>query len=85
MTLAPGSAACRGEKPRIVFAEDDAQFEKLRAQRQHLPDLVRVVAFDGRPDGEWVLDLDDLQALGAKYLVEHPRAVDESVAVYRSS
>ncbi|MFZ2013460.1 MAG: long-chain fatty acid--CoA ligase [Nocardioides sp.] len=65
---------------RIVFAEDDAQIEKLRAQRQHLPDLVRVVTFDGTPDGEWVLNLEDLQALGAKYLVEHPQAVDESVA-----
>src|SRR5664279_4124230 len=31
---------------RIVFAEDDAQVAKLRLQRDHLPDLVRVVVFD---------------------------------------
>ena len=32
---------------RIAFAEDDAQIAKLRAQRDHLPDLIRVVTFDG--------------------------------------
>ena len=65
---------------RIVFAEDDSQVAKLRAQRDHLPDLIRVVTFDGQSDGEWVLSLADLQALGAKHLVENPTAVDEAVA-----
>jgi long-chain acyl-CoA synthetase len=68
---------------RIVFAEDDAQIDKLREQRDHIPDVVRVVTFDGTADGEWVLDLEELQALGAKHLVEHPTAVDESVAAVR--
>ena len=39
-----------------------------------------MVTFDGQADGEWVLSLADLQALGAKHLVEHPAAVDEAVA-----
>jgi long-chain acyl-CoA synthetase len=65
---------------RIVFAEDDTQVAKLRAQRDHLPDLIRVVTFDGQADGEWVLSLADLQALGAKHLVENPTSVDEAVA-----
>lgn len=65
---------------RIAFAEDDVQIAKLRAQRDHLPDLVRVVTFDGQADGEWVLSLADLQALGAKFLVENPTAVDQTVA-----
>ena len=39
---------------RIVFAEDDAQVAKLREQREHLPDVMRVVTFDGTADGEWV-------------------------------
>ncbi len=65
---------------RIVFAEDDVQIAKLRAQRDHLPDVNRVVTFDGEADGEWVLSLQDLQALGAKHLVENPTAVDEAVA-----
>ncbi len=65
---------------RIVFAEDDAQIAKLRLQRDHLPDVIRVVTFDGTADGEWVLSLADLQALGAKHLVDHPTSVDEAVA-----
>ena len=65
---------------RIVFAEDDAQVAKLRLQRDHLPDVIRVVTFDGAADGEWVLSLADLQALGAKHLVDHPTSVDEAVA-----
>ena len=65
---------------RLAFAEDDVQIAKLRAERDHLPDLLRVITFDGEADGEWVLSLDDLQALGARHLVEHPTAVDEAVA-----
>ena len=65
---------------RIVFAEDNTQIAKLRAQRDHIPDVLRVVTFDGEADGEWVLSLQDLQALGAKHLVENPTAVDEAVA-----
>ncbi len=68
---------------RIVFAEDDGQIDKLRAQHDHLPDLLRVVTFDGEADGEWVLSLDDLQALGARELAEHPTVVDEAVAAVR--
>ena len=65
---------------RIAFAEDDGQVAKLRAQRDHLPDLVRVVTFEGTADGEWVIGLEDLRALGAKHLAENPTAVDEAVA-----
>ncbi|MGN6608348.1 MAG: AMP-dependent synthetase/ligase [Jatrophihabitans sp.] len=65
---------------RVVFAEDDVQIAKVREQRDQLPDLVRVVTFDGTSDGEWVLSLEDLLALGAKHLVEHPTAVDEAIA-----
>ena len=65
---------------RIVFAEDDAQIEKLRQNREHLPHLVQVVTFDGTADGEWVLSLADLEARGARHLVEHPTSVDDAVA-----
>jgi long-chain acyl-CoA synthetase len=65
---------------RVVFAEDDAQIAKLRAQRGHLPDLVWVVTFDGTSDGKWVLSLADLNALGAKHLTEHPTCVAEATA-----
>jgi long-chain acyl-CoA synthetase len=68
---------------RIAFAEDDAQVAKLRAQRSHLPDLVRVVTFAGDADGEWVISLADLQALGVELLAGTPTAVDEAVAAIR--
>jgi long-chain acyl-CoA synthetase len=68
---------------RLVFAEDDTQIAKLRALRDHIPDVIRVVTFDGQADGEWVLSLADLQALGARHLVDHPSAVDEAVAAVR--
>jgi long-chain acyl-CoA synthetase len=65
---------------RIVFAEDDVQIAKLRAQREHLPDLIRVITFAGAADGDWVLGLPDLEALGARHLAEHPTCVDDAVA-----
>lgn len=64
---------------RIVFAEDDLQVAKLRAQRDHLPDVLRVVTFDGAADGEWVLNLGDLQALGAKLLAADPDLIDRTL------
>ncbi len=68
---------------RLVFAEDDTQIAKLRALRDRLPDVIRVVTFDGQADGEWVLGLADLQSLGARHLVDHPHAVDQAVASVR--
>ena len=65
---------------RVVFAEDQAQITKLRAQRGHLSVVTRVVTFDGQADGEWVLSLAELQALGARHLAGQPAAVDEAVA-----
>lgn len=67
-------------RTRIAFAEDDQQIAKLRSQRDHLPELTRVITFDGTPDGEWVLSVADLQALGARLLVDKPDAVDLAIA-----
>jgi long-chain acyl-CoA synthetase len=60
---------------RIVFAEDDTQLGKLKEHRDDLPNLAKVVVFDGAGDGDWVITLDDLASLGAKYLAEHPSCV----------
>ncbi|MGY1753357.1 AMP-dependent synthetase/ligase [Blastococcus sp. SYSU D01042] len=65
---------------RIVFAEDDVQVAKLRAQRARLPDVMRVVTFDGSTDGDWVIGLADLRGLGAELLSTSPAAVDDAVA-----
>ena len=63
---------------RVVFAEDDEQVAKLLAHRAELPHVEKVVTFDGAPDGEWVIGLDDLAELGAAYLSDHPGIVEET-------
>ncbi|GAA4381341.1 long-chain fatty acid--CoA ligase [Nocardioides caricicola] len=68
---------------RIAFVEDDTQVEKLRTQRGALLALDRVITFDGTPDGDWVLGLDDLRDLGNTYLADHPDAVDLAVDAVR--
>ena len=62
---------------RIVFAEDDTQIAKLVAHKAELPHVAKVVTFDGTPDGDWVIGLEDLGVLGDAYLVEHPNAILE--------
>ncbi len=72
---------------RVVFAEDDEQLDKLRKHKSELPHLAKVVLFDpsassGRAesDGDWVITLDDLRALGEKHLAGNAAAVDEAIA-----
>ena len=50
---------------KVVFAEDDAQVEKLRGIREEIPSVVKVVTFTGDGDGDWVIGLDELARLGA--------------------
>ena len=64
---------------RVVFAEDDAQIAKLRANRFSLPELVKVVTFDGTTDGDWVISLSDLEQLGAERLAQTPKVVDDRI------
>ncbi len=63
---------------RVVFAEDDEQIAKLVANKAELPYVGKVVTFDGKTDGEWVIGLDDLAKLGDAYLAEHPGIVEET-------
>ncbi len=60
---------------KIVFAEDETQLKKLIEQRGELPNLTKVVLFEGTSDDDWVITLDDLADQGAKYLAEHPSCV----------
>lgn len=64
---------------RVVFAEDDEQVAKLREKHSELPSVIKVVVFDGTPDGDWVISLDQLEADGAAYLADHPTAVEDRV------
>lgn len=65
---------------RFVFAEDDTQVAKLVENKNELPHLQKVITFDGQTDGDWVISLDDLAALGATYLAEHPGVIAEKAA-----
>ncbi|MDN5895854.1 MAG: AMP-dependent synthetase/ligase, partial [Nocardioides sp.] len=69
---------------RIVFAEDGSQVAKLVEHRSALPHLTKVVTFDGEADGDWVIGMDDLAALGDAYLADHQTAVREHAEAIRS-
>ncbi|MCG8420936.1 MAG: long-chain fatty acid--CoA ligase [Proteobacteria bacterium] len=68
-------------KTRLIFAENVEQVAALRVHRDKLPDLVKVVLFDGPPDkekdGDWVIALADFEALGEEYAGQHTDALDE--------
>ena len=66
---------------RFVFAEDDSQVEKVRESRDQLTDIEKIIIFDGAGDGDWVITMDDLRALGADFLAKNPDAVTERAAV----
>ncbi|GAB3299665.1 AMP-dependent synthetase/ligase [Parasphingorhabdus pacifica] len=68
----------------VVFAEDDEQIEKLRAQRDEIPEVRKVVTFDGTADDDWVITFEKLVELGERLLTEQPDVVDERVAATTS-
>lgn len=63
---------------RVVFAEDDDQVKKLTDHKGELPHVSKVVTFDGKTDGDWIISLDDLAALGRELLAEQPDIVRET-------
>ncbi len=72
---------------RVVFAEDADQVAKIRAHKSELPHLEKVVVFDapdGVTDGDWVISLEDLSALGEKHLAEHPDAITHAIDAIES-
>jgi long-chain acyl-CoA synthetase len=63
----------------VVFAEDDGQIAKLKEKKAELPHLQKVVTFDGATDGDWVINLAELEKLGEQQLTEHPDVVEQRV------
>ena len=68
---------------RIVIAEDQTQVDKLRANRDELPAVEKVVVIDGNGDGEWVMTLDELEEQGRQLLAESPNAVNDRIEAIR--
>jgi long-chain acyl-CoA synthetase len=64
---------------RIAFAEDDEQIAKIRERRSELPQLSKIVTFDGTSDGDTVISLDELTKLGDELLTKQPDVVDKRV------
>ena len=80
-----GDSECR-----VVFAEDDEQIAKLRDHRSELPLLGKIVSFDpstssgqAAGDGDWVIGLENLGALGDSYLAEHEDVIRETAEKIR--
>jgi long-chain acyl-CoA synthetase len=61
---------------RILFAEDESQVEKARMHKDEL-NIEKVIIFDGDGDGDWVITMDDLRALGEAHLKDAPDSVKE--------
>jgi long-chain acyl-CoA synthetase len=68
---------------RIVFAEDDEQIKKLTEKRSELPEVLKVVTFDGQTDGDWVIGFDDLEKLGEDLLEKDPKVIEERVSAIK--
>jgi long-chain acyl-CoA synthetase len=68
---------------RFVVAEDESQVEKLRAHRDRLGAVEKVIVVDGplaEADGDWVMTFAALEDLGRQYLAERATAVADAVA-----
>jgi len=73
-----GDSGCR-----VVFAEDDGQLAKIAAHAGELDAIGTIVTVDGTTDGDRVIGLDDLAALGEKQLADRPQLVEEIAAGIR--
>ena len=63
----------------IVFAEEDEHLDMLRDHRSELPNLTKVIAIDGEPDGDWIIGLADLERMGQEFQDNNPKAFEERV------
>lgn len=73
-----GYVAAHSES-KVIFVEDTDQLRKVLKVREQLPNVERVVLFDGETDevDPWVLSWIELVRLGAAYENAHPGDVDE--------
>lgn len=67
---------------RLIFTENQEQLDKLKAHRQELGHVRRVIAIDPVDedvdgDDSWVISMARLEDLGREYLAAHPDALSE--------
>ena len=70
---------------RFVFAEDDNQIAKLVEKKSELPNLEKVITYDGATDGDWVIGFADLEKLGEELLATDPDAIKKRVAATKGT
>lgn len=68
---------------RVLFAQDADQLAKVTEFRGDLPNLQKVILFDGDGDGDFVMTLDELRSLGRSKLEEDPEIVNKRAANVR--
>jgi len=79
--LAPECAHILGNSgARLVFCDTDAQVSKIREVRGQLPGLEGVIRCHGAAADGFERTLAELEALGAAWRADHPRAHQERVA-----
>ncbi|MFC7342808.1 AMP-dependent synthetase/ligase [Saccharopolyspora griseoalba] len=79
-TTAEGCAHIVGDSGSVVvFAEDDEQVDKLRSVREQVPELRKVITFDGTADGDWVITLDELERRGRELADSEPDLFDRII------
>ena len=65
---------------RFLFIEDATQAEKIRPHLSNLPNLERMILFDGKPDDQYLISMDAFTGQGADKLAAAPDCVDASVS-----
>lgn len=62
-------------KSRVVFVDDDAQAAKMLKVRDQLPELMKVVVFNGTPSTDgWIITMEDLVKMGQDKDAAEPEA-----------
>jgi len=62
----------------VVFAEDDAQVQKVLSRREELPKLRAIVSFDGHASGDgFVLTFEEFLELGLAFDARNPGRFDQ--------
>ncbi|MEO7069793.1 MAG: long-chain fatty acid--CoA ligase [Nostocoides sp.] len=69
-----GDADCK-----VVFAENADQVAKLMSIRNQVPGVAKVIVLEGDAEGDWLISLADVEALGAELLSHNPGAVDARI------
>ncbi|GAB3579272.1 AMP-dependent synthetase/ligase [Calidifontibacter terrae] len=68
---------------KVVFTENDTHTKILADGKDVIPDVVKIITFDGAADGENVITLADLEKLGAEFIAAHPDVLEERVEQIR--